>query len=1391
MSRTRISSLLGKITVLVIICCCSLPAQAKYGGGTGEPNESYLIYTAEQMNEIGLNEDDWDKHFILMADIDLSAFTGTAFNIIGYWVSGDDNKPFTGVFDGNDHIISNFTYTSAGTSYIGLFGYVDDPNAEIKDLGLVDPNVDAGTGLDVGSLVGLLSSGKITNCYVEGGSVSGNWRPGGLVGHNDEGTITNCYSNTSVSGNNYVGGLVGDNGGTITNCYSTASVSGDWFVGGLVGDNQFGTITNRYSTTSVSGNNYVGGLVGDNELGTITNCYSAGSVTGTTAVGGLAGRNHNGTISNCYSTGSVSGYENVGGLVGSGAEWRVADSFWDIQTSGQTISAGGMGKTTAEMQMASTFIAWICCDCPPVWTIDEGQDYPRLLWEDMPGEPIPIPSYGGGSGEPNDPYLIYTAEQFNTIGLIKCIWDKCFKLMSNVDLSEYTGTEFNIIGVYVSYNHPINKPFTGVFDGNGHTISNFTYASTGTSSKGLFRYVKGVIKDLGLIDPDVDAGTGGYVGSLVGYNSGTITGCYVEGGCVSGNDRVGGLVGENYYGTISNCYATGSVSGDDFIGGLVGDNGGTISNSYSEASVSGDRCVGGLVGLNDATISNSYSANSVSGYENVGGLVGVNDEGTITNSYSSGSVAGYENVGGLVGVNSYRGTITNCYSAGSVSGANYVGGLVGRKSGGEVNNSFWDIETSGQTRSAGGTGLTTAEMQMASTFADWVCDPVWTIDEGVDYPRLWWQNMPGEPIATPFYGIGNGTEADPHLIYTADQLNAIGLFPCLWDRHFKLMVDIDLGQFTGEQFNIIGTDYYHPFTGVFDGNNHTISSFIYDSNGLYHIGLFGIVDDPNAEIKNLGLIDPNLDAGTGGYVGSLVGYLNRGTITNCYAEAGSVAGHSVVGGLVGRNYYATITNSHSSGSVSGDKDVGGLVGQNYYGTITNCYSVADVSAIGYVGGLVGHNSHATITNCCSTGSVAGSFYVGGLVGWSYGTITNSYSEGDVSGASDNIGGLVGYNLWGTITNCYSTDSVSGNRYVGGLVGENSRAIITNCCSTGSVSGTTDIGGLVGYNHRIITNCYSTGSVSGTTNVGGLVGYNYLTITDCYSEGDVSGDERVGGLVGYNYLGSISNCYSSGVVSGTTNVGGLVGRKLPGEVNNSFWDIETSGQATSAGGTGKTTAEMQTMSTFTDAGWDFTTPVWTIDEGVDYPRLWWELAPVLHAEPQVTLGISNTIFWDPVPCANDYYAECTADANFTSILSNTGWITETSYEFTGLQLGQRYWYSVKARNSAGVESQWSNVESSLQSTLADAVELMLNPENLKNNNLKNSLLNKIDEVLDMIDEGLYKDALNKLQNDILSKMNGCSETGEPDKNDWIITCEEQNQIYPLIIETIEHVRTLME
>ena len=213
---------------LFTLAFLALPAQAKYGGGAGEPNDPYLIYTAEQMNEIGAASSDWDKHFKLMADIDLGIFPGGEFNIIGL----DRHNSFRGVFDGNGHTISNLAYNSADTDHIGLFGYVKG-DAQISNLGLIDPNIDAGTGDDVGGLVGYFSGGLVSCCCVRGGRVCGNLNVGGLVGYS-LGDIRNCYSSTEVSAVRRIGGLVGSHLGRIVKSYSTSVVRGSSAVGGLL-----------------------------------------------------------------------------------------------------------------------------------------------------------------------------------------------------------------------------------------------------------------------------------------------------------------------------------------------------------------------------------------------------------------------------------------------------------------------------------------------------------------------------------------------------------------------------------------------------------------------------------------------------------------------------------------------------------------------------------------------------------------------------------------------------------------------------------------------------------------------------------------------------------------------------------------------------------------------------------------------------------------------------------------------------------------------------------------------------------------------------------------------------------------------------------------------------
>ena len=488
------------------------------------------------------------------------------------------------------------------------------------------------------------------------------------------------------------------------------------------------------------------------------------------------------------------------------------------------------------------------------------------------------------------------------------------------------------------------------------------------------------------------------------------------------------------------------------------------------------------------------------------------------------------------------------------------------------------------------------------------------------------------------YSGGTGEPSDPYRIATAEDLNDIGNHQEDWDNHFVLVNDVNIAQYTGTQFKIIGraNPDYKPFTGVFDGNDHKIWNFMWRSTDGNCIGLFRYVEEP-AQIKNLGLENVDVNVINGMYVGGLVGY-NSGTITKCYSS-GVISGDREVGGLVGENGGGTITSCYSSTKILGSVYVGGLLGFNcFYSTICDCYTVGNVSGDDiYIGGLVGGNegtiiscyssgsvsgdaggdcvgglvgSHyydTMIRNCYSTSSVTGHYAVGGLAGEiQYGVITGCYSTGSVSGYWW-VGGLVGDNWFGTINDCFSTGAVLGDQDVGGLVGDNFGSI-TDCFSAAAVTGNKGTGGLVGYNEEegTINNCYSTGRVLGTIHVGGLVGRNpHSIITNCYSTGSVSGITYVGGLVGYNQYGNILNCYSTGTVTGSSSIGGLVGVNYYGGVHSSFWDVEISDCNSSAGGIGKTTTEMKTKSTFTNAGWDFTN-IWDICEGTNYPRFVWQV-----------------------------------------------------------------------------------------------------------------------------------------------------------------------------------------
>jgi hypothetical protein len=309
-----------KLTVIVILLLfinVTLLAQTAVApaAGSGTEEDPYQIETLENLYWISDNNNEWDKHYIQTADIYASE-TENWFDGAGWQPIGEEMHPFIGVYDGQDYVIDGIYINRAETNFIGLFGTV--MFGSIINLGLI--NVD----------------------------ITGDNLVGGLVGDSPDLTVENCFSSGSINGVSNVGGLIGLSGGTVKNSYSSAVVTGDNNVGGLVGSSFTGSIENSYSQGIVTGNSFtIGGLVGLNSMASIYSCHNESTVSGDNSVGGLVGSNLGGSvIEGSFNSGDVSGVSNVGGLIGNSTGSAVNLSYNSGEVSGEEAVGGLAGHIT-------------------------------------------------------------------------------------------------------------------------------------------------------------------------------------------------------------------------------------------------------------------------------------------------------------------------------------------------------------------------------------------------------------------------------------------------------------------------------------------------------------------------------------------------------------------------------------------------------------------------------------------------------------------------------------------------------------------------------------------------------------------------------------------------------------------------------------------------------------------------------------------------------------------------------------------------------------------------------------------------------------------------------------------------------------------------------------
>jgi len=1236
----------------------SLPAFAKYSGGSGTELDPWQISCPNDLLYLGIHTEDYNSCFILTSDIDLVNYTFTTAIIAPYSIE----TPFTGLLDGKNFKIINLKIDANNSNSInlGLFGHLGRIG-RISNLGAVNINIIGGDNSSyIGGIAGN-NEGTISNCYsiisVTGGDNL--YSVGGLVGENYYGKIHKCFSTASINcGNNSysIGGLIGSNFYTdINDCYSTGIVTAGASseqIGGLDGTNYNGKIFNCHSECIVSGSTNsksLGGLVGYGDYSEINNSFSTGKITGFSNVGGLAG-NHTGRINECYATGnvvkcdisssnlgglvgnndsdifrcyatgSVNGYGNVGGLLGDSQDNIISNSYAQGDVNGQGYIGGLIGHN-----VYGTVI-----NCYSIGHVDSNEDSSNV---------------GGLIGKNRFGMIIYSYWDIDTSGITESSGGEGLKDLEIRDINSFShwSAEPSIWTINNRNDYPhlywekmqgedINSPLlTTLLDGIGseeepflisdindfeeiggypnQIRSNIYYKLTSDISfsgrefrkvlipifSGNFDGSNYKIKNLNIDSSNEQNNFLGLFGKV--NQDVNIANLYVEDINIIGgySQYVGGLSGANY-GNIRNCIITGTITGGYFSGGLVGYNYGTISNCIK---------------------SGNFVATDYADY--FGGLIGVNF-GLICNCSVNGSLKGGNfsaYAGGLVGNN--RNTINHCYAdIEIISGSNtiIIGGLSGGNEGGTVTNCY-------------STGLLT----------------VGSSSEAI-----------GGLVGYNNYGDISNCYSQSSIIFgiTSQKIGGFAgynfnhgnISNCFWDIQASGILD-GVGYNTGTTINLLGkTTADMQIQETFSGSP-TYWDFVGETaNGTediwrmpcqtgypilswqvcsYYSGGSGTetepwqISGPNdllclakhpEDYNSCFILTSDINLADYTFTTAVI----APDINNINFEFDGPA----FGGMFNGNGLA-ISNLNIDTNGIGNGWLG-LFGKTGAESEIKNLCIEDVNITGKdgelsflfpnsiaLGGLAGEN-HGFVNNCYSTGIVRGGFEFGGVTGRNFGTMSFCNSIVSIIGGEKAtvLGGLTGYNI-GTINNSSASGQITG--------------------------GTEGIfGGLSGYNIGIINNCYATGMVKGENNsgcLGGLIGHNSGSVNNCYAKGTVRGEHNsliLGGLIGYN-SGQVNNSYATGAVTAWSDsqyLGGITGWHTNQTIENCFWDRQTSGRTNGVGyydgGTivnllGKTTLEMKIQETFTGAPafWDFagetingTEDIWHMPyQATGYPMLFWQ------------------------------------------------------------------------------------------------------------------------------------------------------------------------------------------
>lgn len=484
--------------------------------GTGTENNPYQINTAAELAYFAksVNGGQWydGKYIILKNNINLNNQE---------WIPiGNDRNSFRGNFDGGNHTVTGMRISNSSADYVGLFGECTryNINSAIKNI-TVENSVITGK-VHVGAIIGYAGEINIENCQSVGNTVNGNKKVGGISGSvvgsvSYAAKIVQCYNSSTVTGEYFVGGIVGAGDRCIAeNCLNTGEIKGNYY--GSAGGGIFGILSTNTSQ--------------------ITACINWGKISEVrSGYGGIAGEISGAQILNCYYNKDTTGAWGIGNQ-------ETTEGITPL-TTGQLCGALPSGLDSAIWKEGSVDISTA--------KVTQGRfgtatgTYINLTKvadiKETKTAPVPVYNYVTTNGDDWDTYtLITTAEEFVAIGRDDTKWSGNYVLENDIDVS---GVKLSSIG-------DPEIPYIGKFSGDGHTISHIDMTEDKhTDSSGLF-------------------GTIGYSGTLNNEKENGKVMLLAANGDIVSSDKAGGICGYLSVGEIYGCSFTGTVKGSGAGGDL-------------------------------------------------------------------------------------------------------------------------------------------------------------------------------------------------------------------------------------------------------------------------------------------------------------------------------------------------------------------------------------------------------------------------------------------------------------------------------------------------------------------------------------------------------------------------------------------------------------------------------------------------------------------------------------------------------------------------------------------------------------------------------------------------------------------------------------------------------